>query len=309
MKRRVCIGTSSFGSYDERPLDLMREEDLTWDLNPRGRRLEGPELVEFAWEAVGLIAGNEPLDESTLPYLKRLRVISRCGVGLDNVDLDVATRCGIRVFNTPSAPTPAVAELTLSVTLSLLRHTSWMDRDLRAGSWKKRMGHLLRGKRVGIIGFGDIGQEVARLFQVLGCSLGYADPREIDSDLPARRLGLRELLEWADIVSVHISGGGREGPLIGEFELGHMRQGAWLVNLSRGGVVDEDALAASLSSGRLRGAAIDVFGEEPYSGPLTGYDNVVLTPHVGSYGLEARVDMEIQAVRNLIEGLRIWDEA
>jgi D-3-phosphoglycerate dehydrogenase len=88
-----------------------------------------------------------------------------------------------------------------------------------------------------------------------------------------------------------------------------MRQGAWLVNLSRGGVVDEDALAASLSSGRLRGAAIDVFGEEPYSGPLTGYDNVVLTPHVGSYGVEARVDMEIQAVRNLIEGLRIWDEA
>jgi D-3-phosphoglycerate dehydrogenase len=271
-------------------------------VNPYQRKLTKDECLSLYKDIDGLIAGTEALTAEVLKSARNLRVISRCGVGMDNIDLEVAKQQGIKVFNTPDSPTVAVAELTVGLMLALLRHVPYMDRDIRAGRWQKRMGNLLQGKKVGIIGFGRIGQKVAELVLGFGAQVVYCDPAVNRADY--RRMSLDELLSQADIVSLHLSGGVNDAPLLGGRELRSMKQGSWLINCARGGVVDEEALYQVLQEGWLSGAAVDVFEQEPYTGPLAKLDNVILTPHIGSYAIESRVDMEVQAVKNLIEGLK-----
>jgi D-3-phosphoglycerate dehydrogenase len=298
---KIAITTSSFAVHSQEPLDLLRSAGMDIVLNPHGRVLTAAETVDLLSGCAGVVAGTEPLNREVLEALPELRVISRVGVGLDNVDKAYCMQHPIAVRSTPDGPTRAVAELTVAVILDLLRNVSRMDRDLRQGVWKKRMGRLLQGKRVGLVGMGRIGSATAGVLAALGAEISYADPCPAQSS--CCQLALEELLDWADIVSLHCSKPGCAGPLLGEVELARMRPGALLVNLARGGLVDEDALARALVEGRLGGAALDVFISEPYRGPLAGIDNVVLTPHVGSYAVEGRVGMETEAVRNLLEAL------
>ncbi len=221
---------------------------------------------------------------------------------MDSVDLGAAKEKGIAVRNTPDAPTRAVAELTLAYALDLLRGVARMDRDVRAGIWKKRMGVLLEGKRVGIVGFGRIGRAVATLFAAFGAQIAFADPAAHDSVHP--KMELDALCAWAQLVSLHCSTPKDGKPVMSAQLLELMQPGSWLINAARGGLVDEEALFGLLQSGRLAGAALDVFAEEPYTGPLAGLDNVILTPHIGSYAQESRIRQEVETVKNLLEELR-----
>ncbi len=312
--RKVFISTTTYGKYDITPIKVLKDRGFEVEINPHGRKLTRNELLELAKDAVGIIAGTETLDAETLEKLPDLKVISRCGTGLENVDLNAANRLGIKVFNTPDAPTLAVAELTVGLILNLLRKVNRMDLAIRNGKWEKLMGNLLSGKIVGIIGFGRIGRKVAELLKSFGCEIKYYDIRTEDKGLRTESkekrtedigvrteyLDVNELLKSSDIVTIHVSS--RE-QIIGEKEIMLMKKGAWLVNVSRGGVVDEDALYKALKESHLSGAALDVFEQEPYTGPLRELDNVILTPHIGSYAKEVRVKMEMQAVENLIKGL------
>ena len=298
----IYISPSSFGEGDPLPLKMLKDAGMTVQVNPYKRRLSPDECMSFYKDIDGLIAGTEPLTAAVLESAKNLKVISRCGVGMENIDLEAAKQRGINVFNTPDAPTLAVAELALGLMLALLRHLPRTDRDIRSGKWQKLMGSLTRGKRVGIIGFGRIGQKVAELTKALGAEVVYSDPAVNKDDY--MKVSLDELLAESDIVTLHLSGGGgKESPLIGSRELHMMKQGSLLVNCSRGGVVSEEELYKVLEEGHLAGAALDVFSEEPYNGPLTRLDNVILTPHIGSLAIESRIEMEIQAAKNLIKGL------
>ena len=174
--KKIFISTSSFGELDKTPIEMLRKAGFEVSFNPHGRSLSEEEVVHLVSDADGLIAGTEPLGSRTLSKLRSLKVISRCGAGLDNVDLGSADRLKIKVFNTPDAPTMAVAELTVALTLALLRRITIMDRDIRQGRWKKCMGALLSGKKTGIIGFGRIGRKVGELFNALGARVSYADP-------------------------------------------------------------------------------------------------------------------------------------
>lgn len=302
MIQKVFISTSSFGKFDSKPLEMLKAAGLEVQLNPHHRTLTRKESVKLGAQAEGLIAGTEALDADVLAKLKHLRVISRCGAGLDSIDLDVAKKRGIQVFSTPYGPTVAVAELTVALILSLLRHIPWMDREMRQRKWQKRMGYLLQGKNVGIIGFGKIGQKVAELLIGLGAQIAYCDPAVDEIKPGCLRMSLDELLAWSDIVTLHASG---KEPLLGHEELRKMRKGSWLVNCARGGLVDENVLYQLLKEGHLSGAALDVFEKEPYEGPLSELDNVILTSHVGSYAVESRVEMEVEAVKNLLQGLEL----
>ena len=306
---KVAITTSSFGKYDTSPLDRLRREHIQYILNPYGRKLSKAEVVDLAKGVDGIIAGTETLDDWVLNKLHGLKVLSRCGVGMDNVDLDVAASMGIKVFNTPYGPTLAVAELTVGLILDLLRKVAWMDKELKSGTWKKRMGNLLFGKKIGIIGFGRIGKKVGLLLSAFETELAYCDPEPKTCAFNCDNKEFHEILNWADILTLHLSSLTNFCPIIGKKELQLMRMGSWLVNVSRGGVVDEEALYHTLRKGHLSGAALDVFAQEPYTGPLRELDNVILTPHIGSYAKEARVEMELQAVENLIEGLAGSKEA
>lgn len=297
---KIVISTSSFGKYDNSPLEFCKENGYKVVLNPYMRKVKPHELIELARNAVGLIAGTEIITEDILSKLSFLKVISRCGVGLDNIDIDAAKRLGIEVFNTPDVPTLAVAELTVELILNLLRKVNPMDRALRKGIWEKQMGNLLYRKKVGILGFGRIGRKVAELLKPFHCEISYADPFVEDGILGLNRLSKQDLLGWSDIVSIHVS---EKDRILGKKEIGLMKKGVWLVNTSRGEVIDEDALYCALKEGYFSGAAIDVFNEEPYQGLLKELDNVVLTPHIGSYAKEVRVEMEMQAVKNLLTGL------
>jgi len=300
--QKIYISTSTFAEHDASPLKLLNDAGMDVQINPYGRKLTLEECLTLYKDIQGLIAGTEALTAEVLKSARNLKVISRCGVGMDNIDLETARQQWIQVFNTPDSPTVAVAELTVGLILALLRHVPHGDRDIRVGKWQKRMGNLLRGKKVGIIGLGRIGQKVAELVLGLGAQVVYCDPAVNKADYAP--MSLDELLSQADIVSLHLSGGTKGAPLFGSRELRSMKQGSWLINCARGGIVDEEALCQILQEGRLCGAAVDVFEQEPYAGPLARLDNVILTPHIGSYAVESRVDMEVQAVKNLIKGLK-----
>lgn len=302
--RKVVISTSSFGKFDARPLDMLKDAGVEVTLNPYGRKLSGEEVLKLAAQAEGLIAGTEPLDASVLRKMKNLKVISRCGVGIENVDIDAAGKMGIKVFNTPQAPVEAVAELTIGLILSLLRRIPFSDRMIREGLWEKSMGNLMNGKQIGLVGFGRIGRRTAELARAFGAEIAFFDKEENAECLIAtRRMDLPELLKWADIVSIHLPLTEETRSMIGIRELSLMKEGAFLVNISRGDIVDEEALYDTLTSGKIRGAALDVFKNEPYEGRFRELDNVVLTPHIGSYAKEARIEMEIEAAKNLLQGL------
>ncbi|MBL7129814.1 MAG: phosphoglycerate dehydrogenase [Candidatus Omnitrophica bacterium] len=302
--KQILISTTAFAEFDKTPLTLLEENGFNYSLNPYRRKLKATEIIELAKEAVGIIAGTERLSDDIFSHLQKLKVISRCGSGMDNVDLQSAQKRGIKVYNTPDGPTRAVAELTVGVILNLLRHINQTDRIIRDGNWKKEMGNLLYGKKVGIIGFGRIGQKVCELLSAFGVELSYCDIEPKSCPINCSQKTLKEILTWADILTLHLSCSGGSKYIMGKRELSLMKQGSWLINLSRGGVVDEKALYDALKNGHLCGAAMDVFEQEPYDGPLRGLDNIILTPHIGSYAKEARIKMEIQAVENLLKGLK-----
>lgn len=302
---KILITTTTFGEYDYTPLTMLKEAGYEVVPNPYKKKLTKQEAFSlYSSDVCAVIAGLETIDKDIIANAAQLKVISRCGTGLENVDVDFAKKRGIKVFNTPDAPVDAVAELTVGLILSLCRGISLADREVHAGIWKKRMGCLLNGKKVGIIGFGRIGKRAGILLKALGAKILYYDPFVEPSPSDSfRKAELYELLREADIVSLHLSYSENNRNLIGKKELSLMKKGALLVNVSRGGVVDEKALYTALKEGHLAGAGLDVFENEPYNGDLKGLDNVIMTPHIGSYAKEARIKMEIEAAENLIRAL------
>lgn len=296
---KIAITTSTFGKYNPDIFLDMENNGFLCVRNLTGRKLQKDELLELAAEAVGIIAGTEIYDGSVLANLPNLKVISRCGTGVDNIDLLEASKRNIAVLTTPDAPSIAVAELTVGLMLDLLRGITLSDRLLRKGIWEKHMGFLLRGKRVGIIGLGRIGSQVARLLKSFNVHVAYYDVKKQKGGEKLQWMRLEKLLGWADIVTIHCSPGKK--PILSANEIAMMRRGAFLLNLSRAENVDEDALYNALSSGHLSAAAIDVFKREPYDGKLRNLENVVLTPHIGSYAIETRIEQERQAVNNIIQ--------
>jgi D-3-phosphoglycerate dehydrogenase len=248
------------------------------------------------------LAGTEPITRAVLTAAKDyLRVISRVGAGWDNVDHDAAAELGMRVYRTSGVLTQAVAELTIGLMLAALRSITLQDRLLRQGIWQKRMGGLLQGKTVGIIGFGAIGQRVGELVRAFGAKMVFYDPHPVDVAW-AKSVSLRELLEQSDLVTLHASG---KEKILGAEELSWIGiRGVILINTSRGDMIDEEALSTSLRAGQIGCACLDVFIEEPYRGSLCSMDNLILTPHIGSYAREARQLMEETAIANLMQGLR-----
>ena len=301
---KILVTTSSFDLENNAAIKALRDSGCEIVANPFKRRLTEAEVSGLLTPDVfGMIAGVEPLTRAVLQNATALKVISRAGIGLDSVDLDSAQEFGITVSNTPQAPVPAVAELTLGLTLNLLRKISLADSDLRKGQWKPAMGNLLLGKTVGLIGYGRIGQATGKLFQAFGCQLIVSDP-VFQGTEEVTSVSLDDLLSSADIVSLHMPYSPGAHHLIDTAKLGKMKNGSFLINTARGGLVDEKALEAALLSGHLAGAAVDAFENEPYSGPLAALPQVVLTAHMGSYAQESRARMELEAAENLLAGLR-----
>ena len=300
----VVISTSSF-EVDENPgLDLIRAAGLQILTNPFGRKLTEEEISELLSDSVvGLLAGVEPLTAQVISKAKNLRVISRCGVGLDNVDQAAARDRDIVVMSTPDAPVDAVVEMTIGLILATLRQIPEADRQVREDGWPRLKGRLLKAQTVGILGLGRIGSKVARICSSFGARVIANDPILENAPSDVEFADLRTLLSQSDIVSLHIPYNEETHHLINKESLAAMKPGAVLINTARGNLVEEGELVKALRSGQLWGAGLDVFEAEPYSGELRNLPRVVLTPHLASSAVESRREMELEAAHNLYRGL------
>lgn len=239
-----------------------------------------------------------------------LRVIGRCGVGLDNIDVDAAKERGIAVVAAAGASAVSVAELTFGLMLSLARRIPEADASIRAGKWERSrfMGSELAGRTLGVIGLGHIGRQVARRALTFDMKVLYHDPflpPGAGRDVGAEERPLKELLEMADVITIHVPLSKETRHLIDEEALRRMPRGACVINVSRGGIVDETALLAAIRSGHIAGAALDVFETEPPAGSeLLSEPRVIVTPHIGASTSEAQERAGIEVARRVIEILR-----
>ncbi len=303
----IYITTTTFGTFSSRPFELLEENQIIFSLNDRGRKLEEKEIINLLKSYEGLIAGTEVYSMEVLCKLPNLKVISRLGVGMDNIDLEYAKTKGIKVFKTETRPSIAVAELTLALILDLLRRVSLQNNRLKSSNWGKQMGELLTGKTIGIVGLGNIGKQLVKIlngFKVKVLAHDIVEDFSFAKKNNVDYVDLEKLLKKSDIVSIHSNLSSKTKKLIDYEKLKIMKKNALLINASRGELIDESSLLKALDEKLIQGAGLDVFENEPYSGPLINYDNVVLTPHVGAYAKEIRTKMELEATNNLIKGLK-----
>ncbi|MBI2913505.1 MAG: D-glycerate dehydrogenase [Chloroflexi bacterium] len=268
------------------------------------------ELASQAREVEGLLAPSSlAIDTGVLEAAQRLRILSNIGVGYDNVDLEQATRKGVLVTNTPGILSDAVAELTMGLLLQLSRRLPEAEQVVREGRWDASgavapFGTDLRGKTLAVIGLGRIGREVARRALAFDMRVIYHDAR---ADVPSppgvgRAADLEDALRQADFLTLHTNLTPGSAHLIGARELALMKPAAYLINTSRGAIVDQAALFEALKTGRIAGAALDVLEQEPPAPdePLLSLANVIITPHIGTATRETRSAMIELAVRNLL---------
>ena len=302
------------------PMQRTRDEWLA-SLTDRGIAVELPPVTQHVSRADlerllpqcdGIIAGDEQLDRALLASaVPRLRVISRWGVGIDNVDLEAARELGIEVRNTPAVFADEVADVAIGYLIMLTRHLHEIDAGVRAGQWPKPQGVSLAGRTLGIIGLGAIGRAVARRGLAMGMTVVGIDPMPAAEaaavELGVHLLGLDEVFEQADILSLNLPMSPANRHLVNAERLGRMKPGSFVVNTARGPLIDEAALVAELRSGRIAGAALDVFEEEPLpaGSPLRSMPNVVLGSHNASNTAEAVTRVNRLAIDNLLAVLAV----
>ena len=258
---------------------------------------------------------TDKIDARIIEAGERLKVISNYAVGYDNIDVEAATKRGIYVTNTPGVLTETTADLTWAILMAIARRVVEADKYVRAGRWvhawgpKMMLGSDVHGKTLGIVGLGRIGSAVARRAKGFNMRVIYYDVfrrEELERELGLEYKPLEELLKEADYVTLHVPLTKETYHLIGERELGLMKTTAYLINTSRGAVIDQKALYKALKERRIAGAALDVFEKEPIDpdDPLLELDNVVLTPHIGSASVETRKKMAMIAAENLVSVLK-----
>ncbi len=304
--KKILISTSSFGKYDTSLIETLKRRGFAITLNPYGRQLRENEITELLDGIDGLIAGTEPLTRDVLYSAENLKIVSRCGIGIDNVDIGAINERGIKLYRTPEGPALAVAELTLGLMFDSLRYISYLNKKICSGGWEKKMGRLLTGKTIGIVGMGTIGKRLTALIKPFDCRIMTSDhvPDIVFAEENrVNYVSLDELLKESDIVTLHLPLENDTRGLFDKNLFSQMKEGVIFINTSRGKIVDEDDLYAALREGKITHACLDVYRDEPYTGKLKELDNVTLTCHVGSYAKEARIEMERQAVENLLKGL------
>lgn len=303
--RSVYIALSQFCEGDDSPRRALLAAGCSIHENRLGRRLRSDEIVAAVGRADAIIAGVEPYNATVLEAFPQVRCISRCGVGVDAIDLDAAKQLGIAVLNTPDEVAEPVAQLTVGMMLALARNLPEYSVAIQEGNWKRYTGFLLSEWTIGLVGFGRIGRAVERCLRPFGTAVIVSDPGLRQQDLPAgiELLDLNVLLSRADLVSLHAARPPSEGPLLSTSQFEGMKPGSRIVNTARGYLIDEAALLRVLESGHLAGAALDVYETEPYSGPLMKFPQVLCTPHIGTLTNASRRAMELRAAANVIKFL------
>jgi D-3-phosphoglycerate dehydrogenase len=294
-------------------IELMRKEGLEVDVRTDISHEELLNIIEN-YDAL-IVRSRTKVTKEVIDRAKNLKIIGRAGVGVDNIDVDYATEKGIVVVNAPGGNTVSAAEHTLALMFAVARKIPQADKSVKEGKWerKKFMGVELRGKTIGIIGLGRIGYEVAKRVRALEMKILAYDPyisEDRARSVGAKLVSLEELLRQSDFITIHVPKTKETEKMISYKEFEMMKDGVYIINAARGGIVDEKALYEALKSGKVAGAALDVYEKEPpdKDNPLLKLENVVTTPHIGASTKEAQmiVGMTIaQEIVNFFKGLPV----
>jgi len=306
---RILVTPTSFGKSQPEMRTQLEAQVGDVIYNTTGRPLTSDELTVLIPGIDGYIAGLDAIDRRVIDAADCLRVIARYGVGIDAVDLEAALEKGIVVTNTPGANSASVAELAVGLMLALARNIVSAAFATKSGSWPRLAGLSLAGKTVGLIGFGSIGRQVARRLAGFDCHILAYDPLVPESETAALgvcTLPMEEVIAQADFLSLHCPLNGHTRALVNAELIEKMKTGAFLINTARGELVDEVALLQALENGKLRGAALDVFANQPpeADNPLLTLPQVIATPHMGAHSDGATNAMGWTALQDCLAVLR-----
>lgn len=310
--KKILVTPRGYANYGEEAKKRLEALGYTMDINYTGKALPREVFVEKAKESVGIIVGVDELDAELLRECKDLKVIVKFGVGVDNIDLPTCEEMGIKVGCCLGTNSNAVAELTLGMMFACARHLVSTAIEVKNGGWGKPTGFELTGKSVGIIGFGNIGKNVARMAHGIGMKVYAYDVFDIPVDVlaqyDAQKSSIEEILTTCDFITVHVPLTDETRDMIGEAEFKKMKPTAVLVNAARGGIVNEPALYHALKEKEIYACASDVYTSEPpmasgeaWVEDLLKLDNFVLTSHIGSRSKESEINTVDVATDQMIK--------
>ena len=304
---KILITPRSFASISKKPMEMLKGKGYEIVKSETGKPLNNKEMSELIEDVDGIIIGIDDLNAGIIKQAHNLNVISKYGVGVDNIDIKTATTQGIVVTNTPKANIDAVADLTFALMLALARRIPEADRETKAGNWKKFIGTSVWRKKLGVIGLGKIGRQVvkrARGFEMEILCYDIIQDEEFARQFGVRYVDLETLFKESDYITIHTPLNNATKGIIGYKELEMINENAFLINTSRGGIIDEKALYDALKNNKIKGAALDSYKDEPLkNSPLVELKNIIMTSHNGAYTKEAINNMGVQAAQNLIDVL------
>lgn len=306
MANNILMTPRSITANGHPALQKLRDAGYTTIFCEPGRQPSEPELIKLLPDCVGYLAGVEKITARVIDTVRQLRVISRNGTGVENIDSAACAAKNIRICRAEGANARGVAELTIALMLALLRSIPFSDHKIKSGGWERRIGMELAGRTLGLIGCGKIGKIVARLATAFDMNvMAYDQFPDSSFGLPNfRYANFEAVIVSADILSLHCPPIESGAPIFDRATIGRLKKGAYLINTARAGLLDENTVLAALESGQIAGLALDVFTEEPPRGlRLLEHDRVIATPHIGGFTTES-VDRAVGvAVDNLLNAL------
>lgn len=299
-KLSLLLATSTFNKSKDKKLSQIIKSKFNPIYNPYNRKLTKKELNQLLInnKINYVIAGLENYDHSILKNTN-LKIISRLGSGLSNIDLKVAKSKKIKIFSTPEGPIQSVSELTLGMMITMMRDVITMNNQMHKNIWKRESGNLLFNKNILIIGYGRIGKNLKKLLKPFRTNVTIYDTnKKYHKNFNYKPL--KKALPKADIITIHTN---TDKEIIGKSEFKLLKKGVIICNTSRGSVINEREIIAYIKKKVIKKVWLDVFSKEPYSGNMSSYNNIIMTPHIGSYTEEARKKMEIKAIENILNNI------
>ena len=302
---KVLVTATNYSKYCQAGKKILENAGCEIIENPHGRPYTFDELKEIVEDIDGVVVGVDDWNEDVFKLAPKLKGMARFGVGVDNIDLNAAKEHGIIVCNSPGINSSAVAEQAVALLLSLIRNIPEMNSAVRKGEWPRPMFHELKSRTIGFLGFGAIARNVAQRLAGFGPEMIAYDKypnQEAADKLGVRLVSQEEVLKESDIISIHLPATDETKHLINKETIQQMKDGVYIVNTTRGSIVNEADMAEALESGKVAGFGTDVFEHEPIdlSGPLFKYDNYIATPHVSAETFENCETTSVVTARALL---------
>ena len=302
--KNVLITTLPFGKLDKASINLLKKNNINYYLNSKNKKFSRNELLKIIDNFDGIICGTDKIDRNIINKAKKLKIICRVGIGLNNLDLKSLKKSKIKVTYTPDAPTQAVAEYTIGLMIYLLRKINVSRKSLKKGKWLKIFGKNLNEAKIGIIGFGRIGSEILKLLKAFHCKDILVNDINVNKKnlhkYSAKKATKNKIFKNCNLITIHLPITKKTKNLVTKKEIALMRNDTILINTSRGGIINENNLYDALKKNKIYSAALDVFAKEPYFGRLSKLDNCHCTTHIASMSISCRNKMELEATQEII---------